>query len=682
MAYAPLTKIPQQFFDNLGNPLVSGTLYAYLAGTSTPTNMFSDNAGTVAGTSVVLDSRGEPTTFKLIWIDSTKNYKFVLKDSTGTTIWTIDNIDGGVAAADVDIVDAGGYYTATTVEGALQEAATGLYYKQGSTGSVATTVQTKLRETVSVKDFGAVGNGVTDDTAAIQAAIDAGKNLFFPAGTYIVSSTITATSYNNATVSGNATIKAKDASDFSYLIDFTGTTNVSIVGMTFDANKSARGSAVNILSTIKVNTTTNCLLLDCIFQNSLGTASSSVAVSASGGCVGLKVIGCSFLDCGTSAVSKPSDGIFIRGDYCIVEGCYAKNVTDTAFVLEGCNYSQVSNCVIESSTGFAAITNDTAADCFGNMINGITGSSDYVGSLGGAIAIGCFAAGNIRESTVSNVSFRGLSGAGGLGPVIQVRTTSTGKVIGLSINDVSIDYGAATGAVAQGIYCSDSDDVQINNAYIKLQTGIGASGIRFDGACSNGIVNGGLIDGATIGVSVLNTSTAMIRNAVFKNQTDYGISADNSSVVIESENRFTAFGSAAVNKGASATLKSQFWQSWTPTYSTDVGNAATSFTGTPTTTLAKISRNGNVVTVTISYSATLKAITPVYVALTLPIGASPANSTTYSPANILNDVTYETGVVRALSGSDQLLFYRANLATYSPNASVIGQVSFTFEAAN
>ena len=40
-------------------------------------------------------------------------------------------------------------------------------YTPAGTGAVTTTVQTKLRESVSVKGFGAVGNGVKDDTAAI-----------------------------------------------------------------------------------------------------------------------------------------------------------------------------------------------------------------------------------------------------------------------------------------------------------------------------------------------------------------------------------------------------------------------------------------------------------------------------------------------------------------------------------
>jgi len=54
-------------------------------------------------------------------------------------------------------------------------------------GAVSRTIPSKLKDTVSVKDFGAVGDGVADDTAAIQAAVTAAKRIFFPPGTYIVS---------------------------------------------------------------------------------------------------------------------------------------------------------------------------------------------------------------------------------------------------------------------------------------------------------------------------------------------------------------------------------------------------------------------------------------------------------------------------------------------------------------
>jgi hypothetical protein len=68
---------------------------------------------------------------------------------------------------------------------------------QAGTGAVTRTMQNKVREHISVKDFGAVGDGVADDTAKIQAAITAyqGTNatVFFPRGTYKVTSTLSIT---------------------------------------------------------------------------------------------------------------------------------------------------------------------------------------------------------------------------------------------------------------------------------------------------------------------------------------------------------------------------------------------------------------------------------------------------------------------------------------------------------
>jgi len=64
-------------------------------------------------------------------------------------------------------------------------------YKNDGTGAVVRTIKDKLGEPVSVKDFGAVGDGVTDDTAAIQAAIDSGAStVYFPSGEYEITSPI------------------------------------------------------------------------------------------------------------------------------------------------------------------------------------------------------------------------------------------------------------------------------------------------------------------------------------------------------------------------------------------------------------------------------------------------------------------------------------------------------------
>jgi hypothetical protein len=69
-------------------------------------------------------------------------------------------------------------------------------YTPSGVGAVARSAASKFGDVVSVKDFGAVGNGVVDDTAAIQAALDsttasgACTTILFPAGTYKTTSVL------------------------------------------------------------------------------------------------------------------------------------------------------------------------------------------------------------------------------------------------------------------------------------------------------------------------------------------------------------------------------------------------------------------------------------------------------------------------------------------------------------
>lgn len=182
-------------WDNLGFPLVGGKLFTYQAGTTTPQATYIDSTQTTPNTNpVVLNFRGEA----FVWLDPTLTYKFILQDVFGNLIWTEDNIPGGWGSAPLsvnlipsptntytlgnsthswanlylgpnaapafDTVSGNiGYYARTAAEIAASVTPTNYGYPPGN-----------------VLRYGAKGDGVNDDSVAINAAAKCSNVVYFP----------------------------------------------------------------------------------------------------------------------------------------------------------------------------------------------------------------------------------------------------------------------------------------------------------------------------------------------------------------------------------------------------------------------------------------------------------------------------------------------------------------------
>jgi hypothetical protein len=247
---SPIGGFAAQFFDNNGVILSGGKIYTYAAGTTTPQASYTSASGTTPHSNpIILDSAGRVPGGE-IWLTDGLVYKFVIETSTGILLGTYDNITGvnsnfvnytvqeevitatagqtvfnlstinytpGTNSLTVYIdgvnqyvgdsyletdsdtvtftsgVHVGGEVKFTTAvqttTGAVD--ASIVSYEPPFANSVATNVEAKLAQYVSVEDFGAVGDGVADDTAAIQAAMNVGGTVWFPTGTYKITAPLT-----------------------------------------------------------------------------------------------------------------------------------------------------------------------------------------------------------------------------------------------------------------------------------------------------------------------------------------------------------------------------------------------------------------------------------------------------------------------------------------------------------
>ena len=131
------------------------------------------------------------------------------------------------------------------------------------TAAVSRTLQAKLDDIASIKDFGAVGDGVTDDAPAINAAIaqllqgypangNTAISLFFPAGTYLIASPILLYPYVSLIGDGSSgtTIMAASGTSMPFMfqtVDSLGQTdaNVGLNGALLPTHIHVRDMAIN-----------------------------------------------------------------------------------------------------------------------------------------------------------------------------------------------------------------------------------------------------------------------------------------------------------------------------------------------------------------------------------------------------------------------------------------------------
>jgi hypothetical protein len=129
-------------------------------------------------------------------------------------------------------------------------------FLQSGTGAVPRLIESKLQDVVSVRDFGAVGDGSTDDTAAIQASLDAWVanegSLIFPQGNYIITQPLVVTFSTNRTgrtlISGyGATIDATSVTGDALTFTITGAQtlvrNLVIEGLQINADQAVDQAA-------------------------------------------------------------------------------------------------------------------------------------------------------------------------------------------------------------------------------------------------------------------------------------------------------------------------------------------------------------------------------------------------------------------------------------------------------
>jgi trimeric autotransporter adhesin len=136
-----------------------------------------------------------------------------------------------------------------------------------ASGATARTVQQALQDNpVNVRGLGVKGDGATDDTSALQAALNLGIPLHFPSGTYLYSAQLTA--YNSIYGDGQVSkLQSNTAGGNNCIINFTGVSNLSVRGLSFNNGTATSYVANEAAGALRFTACSYYSVTDCFFNN-------------------------------------------------------------------------------------------------------------------------------------------------------------------------------------------------------------------------------------------------------------------------------------------------------------------------------------------------------------------------------------------------------------------------------
>lgn len=228
----PLLK--QAFLNNNGQPLASGQLFSYQAGTTTPLATYTDSTGgTPNANPVILNSRGEAS----VWIPPNVAYKFVLEDSSSNVIWTVDQVVNSqliTLYGGVDTGIANAYILNFTANFTAYQDGIVIYWFPSHNNTGASTINVNGLGVVNItnQDGSALGSGTLVANQAATIMYKGGAFLLLSTGNVAVTGTFTGT-LTGMTAGTTGTVKYFVVGRVCILqCAITGTSNATAMTMT------------------------------------------------------------------------------------------------------------------------------------------------------------------------------------------------------------------------------------------------------------------------------------------------------------------------------------------------------------------------------------------------------------------------------------------------------------------